>query len=235
MLVEDNYFHTAPNFWTMAPCGCNAFAYNYITDEPYTSANWLSQIVFFHCSHSHYNLFEGNWCPAHYNDFTASSQYSHSRNNSYVRERMLGWDANGPKTANTNCLSCEAHHDNICCAACVMGHVGTQNNYNQIFNVDSTTNSTLLRLGNYNTVNGLIPAAEVTALGGNTVAASYLHSSKPTWFGDRPWPWCDPTNYAQSNDPTNFPAGYRASYGVDPPSDGTPPALPLAPTNLQVT
>jgi MYXO-CTERM domain-containing protein len=81
--------------------------------------------------------------------------------------------------------------------------------------VDSTSDATLLRFSNYNTVDSAIPASE--ALGaGQALVASYLHSSKPRWFGNLPWPWVDPNNYAQSNNVQNLPAGYRAVNGVDP-------------------
>src|SRR2546425_2093528 len=69
----------------------------YFNDEPYQSATFLSQIVFFHGSHCHYNLFEGNWVATHYNDLSSSGNMSHSRNNLFVRQRMLGWDPSGPK------------------------------------------------------------------------------------------------------------------------------------------
>jgi hypothetical protein len=238
LLIIDNYFHDLPNIYPVFCTSGSAFAYNYFTNEPYQSATFLSQIVFFHGSHCHYNLFEGNWIPTHFNDLTADGNFSHSRNTLYVRQRLLGWDASGPKDTNCNCITLQNHHDNAVVAACVMGHTGTQNAYNgdggvgnnTIFNADSVSSSTLVRLNNYNTFNGGIPAAEVTALGGGTIAASYLFPTKPTFFGSLPWPWCDPSNYTQSNDPTNLPAGYRATNGKDPVT-GTAPS---APTNLRI-
>jgi hypothetical protein len=62
--IEDNYFHDCPNVMPMFGLNGSSFSYNYINDLPYDPSNWLSQIVFFHGSHNHYNLFEGNWCPA---------------------------------------------------------------------------------------------------------------------------------------------------------------------------
>jgi hypothetical protein len=241
LLVVNNYFHHLPNVFPMMATGGSAFAYNYFTDEPYQNATFLSQIVFFHGSHSHYNLFEGNWVATHYNDDTAIGNTSHSRNSLYVRERLLGWDPTGPKDNNTSCITLTNHHDNVTVAACVMGHSGTQTTYNDngtvgsnaIFNVNSVSDSTLARLGNYNTLNNGIPAAEQSALAGNTVAASYLFSAKPAWFGSLPWPWCDPSNYSQSNNPANLPAGYRAANGRDPAGSGA--IVPSAPTNLRIT
>jgi hypothetical protein len=242
LLIVDNYFHDLPNVWPILATSGSVFAYNYFTNEPYQSQTFLSQIVFFHGSHCHYNLFEGNWVATHFNDETASGNMSHSRNNLFVRQRMLGWDPAGPKTSNCHCITLQNHHDNVTVAACVMGHTGTQTSYasngtvgdpNSIFNVDATSAATLVRLGNYNTLNNAIPSAELTAMGGGTVAASYLYSSKPSWFNDRPWPWVDPAKYTQSNDPTSLPAGYRAINGRDPGPGTTVPA-PAAPTNVRI-
>jgi hypothetical protein len=240
LLIVNNYFHDMPNVWPVLVTSGSVFAYNYFSDEPYQSNTFLSQIVFFHGSHCHYNLFEGNWVATHFHDLTASGNLSHSRNNLFARQRMLGWDPNGPKSANCHCITLQAHHDNVTVAGCVMGHVGTQTQYlqtsgsvggtNSIFNADPVSLSTLLRLGNYNIVNSAIPAAEVAALAGGTVAASYLYPNKPAWFGNRPWPWVNPNNYAQSNDPQNLPAGYRAINGRDPVAT----TGPAPPTNVRV-
>jgi len=242
LLIVNNYFHDLPNVYPILATSGSAFVYNYFTNEPYQSATFLSQIVFFHGSHCHYNLFEGNWVATHYCDDTNQGNFSHSRNNLFVRQRMLGWDPAGPKDANCHCITLANHHDNVTVASCVMGHPGTQSQYtqlsgsvggtNSIFNVDSVSNSTLVRLGNYNTVNNGIPAAETSAMGGGTIAASYLYLSKPAWFGNLPWPWVDPSNFAQSDNPQSFPAGYRAINGHDP--TGTSATPPTAPTNLRI-
>ena len=97
LLIVDNYFHDLPNVWPILATSGSALPYNYFTDEPYQSNTFLSQIVFFHGSHCHYNLFEGNWVATHFNDETASGNQSHSRNNLFVRQRMLGWDPTGPR------------------------------------------------------------------------------------------------------------------------------------------
>lgn len=223
LLIEDNIFHDMPNVWPILATSGSAFAYNIVTNEPYATPTFLSQIVFFHGSHSHYNLFEGNWNPTHFNDLTASGNDAHSRNNIYFRQRMLGWDGNGPKDSNVNCITLQNHHDNVVIVGNVMGHTGTQTTYDStsggvgganIFNADLFSRSSMLRLGNYNTVNSAIPAGE--SISGKTLVTSYLHSSKPSWFASLPWPWVDSSNYNQSNDSTNFPAGYRFAFGQDP-------------------
>ncbi len=244
LLVEDNVFNTLPNVWPMIGTSRSAFAYNIFTNEPYQSANFLSQIVFHHGAHNHEMLFEGNWVPSHFNDLTASGNYSHSRNSLYFRQRMLGWDGNGPKDANCHCISFQTHHDNVTVAGCVMGHPGTQTQYqqtsgsvggvNSIFNYDSTSGASLVRKGNYNTVNNGINSGEALA-SGDALIPSYLHSSKPTWFGNLPWPWCDPGNFNQANITTNLPAGYRFAFKAEPPGVGTANQAPIAKASASIT
>ena len=151
---------------------------------------------------------------------------------------MLGWDPSGPKESNCHCITLQKHHDNVSVAGCVMGHANIQDIYqnnsggvggtNSIFNVEKVSRATLLRKANYNTVNNGIPTSE--SIGSQSLRTSYLYSQKPEWFGNRPWPWVDPQNFAQSNDPSSFPAGYRAINGEDPPNNQT---RPKAPTNLR--
>ncbi len=236
LLIEDNWFHDCPNVMPMFGLSGSAFSYNYINDLPYSPSNWLSQIIFFHGSHNHYNLFEGNWCASSYNDAGAGS-----RNTLWFRNRMRGWDPNGPKTSNTEAITLCLNHTNVVMAGNVLGENGYHTNLSttfsgsgdnfassSIYNVN--TAATFEKFGNYNTVNDAVPAAE--ALGGLIIPASYLYSSKPAWFGNLPWPWCNPLNFAQSNDYRNFPAGYRAANGVDSaPGTGQSPA---APTNLRI-
>lgn len=73
--------------------------------------------------------------------------------------------------------------------------------------------ATTIRKGNWYVLTGNIPAGE--SLGGDTLPASYFRATKPSWFGDRPWP---PYNSASPGTPAiaNIPAGYRYVYGVDP-------------------
>jgi hypothetical protein len=225
LLIEDNIFHDCPNVYPMMGVSGSVFSYNYITDLPYDPGSWLSQIVFFHGSHSHYNLFEGNWVAAHYLDSGAGS-----RNNVFFRQRMLGWDAaNGGKTGNTNCLSTESHQDNLVFAGNVLGKAGYHTSMSQIYNVDSTSNGTLRRIGNYNTVNNSIPSSEAIA-SGDSLVNSYVHTGKPSWFGDRPWPAFNPQDPGAASDST-LPAGYRYLNGGRNPPSAT--GAPAAPSNLR--
>jgi hypothetical protein len=234
LLIVNNEFTQTSNVYPILMTSGSVFAYNYCHDMNY--GEFQSQWVFDHGGADHFNLFEGNWIAGgHIMDGpTNGGNPSHSNSTLIVRERIEGYDAAGGATTNLNCLLYldQGSHRNVTVAACVLGTSGIQDGYNggsggttgegigYIFNVNSGTDATLLRLGNYNTFNAAIPSAETTALGGNTVATSYIYTSKPSWFGDRPWPWCDPSNPSQSNTYTNLPAGYRAANGEDPPAGG---------------
>jgi hypothetical protein len=231
-LIENNYFHDIPNVMPIMGGNGGVFSYNYVTNLPYWDSNgnpssWLSQIVFFHGSHNHYNLFEGNWFAATYCDAT-------SRNNVFLRNRMRAYDPTNSYTAsqpnrsqNTQCFSSTdpaggpGHDANLVIVGNVLGEDGLQTVYSggvqgstAIYAL-GTSAGTATRLWNYNTVNDAIPASEALP-GGTAIVTSYLYSSAPSWWGSLPWPWCDPTNFTQSNTATNFPAGYRAINGIWP-------------------
>ena len=233
LLIEDNYFHDIPNVMPMFGLSGSAFSYNYVNDLPYSPSGWLSQIVFFHGSHNHYNLFEGNWCASSYNDAGGGS-----RNNLWFRNRMRGWDAAGPKNGNTEPMSLCDNHSNVTMAGNVLGENGVHTSMQSVFsgednfpntviyNLHNTPAASIVKVGNYNTVNDGVPSTEAVGAG-DSLPASYLYSSKPAWFGSLPWPWCNPANFTQSNNYQSLPAGYRAANGRDPaPNDSTAPEPP---------
>jgi hypothetical protein len=229
LLIVNNVFTDTANVWPILMTSGSVFAYNYCYNMQYEA--FQSQWVFDHGGANHFNLLEGNWIAGqHYmDDPTNAGNPSHSKCLCIVRERIEGYDLLGGSTTNVNCLVfILAAAKDATIAGCVMGTSGVQDAYNggngsntgemigYIFNVNTATNATMLRLGNYNTFNGAIPSAETTAMDGGTIRDSYLYASKPSWFGACPWPWCDPSNFSQSNDPESLPAGYRETNGVDP-------------------
>lgn len=231
LLVEDNIWFTLPNLWPQVGTSGSVFSYNYFTNEPYVTPAFLSQIVLSHGAHDCYDLFEGNWIPTHFNDLTASGNLSHSRNMTYFRENLPGWDGNGPKTSNAHCISFQAHHDNATAADNYMGHAGTQTQYeqttggvggvNSIFNYDSAVSGTTLqRFGNWNIVDGGIHSGEGLS-GGQAFVNSYIYSSKPTYFASLTWPPNPSAATATLTDPTNIPAGFRFTFGSDPSTNST--------------
>lgn len=248
--IENNHIYQVSNCAMLLNMSGSVIAYNYCHDQRY--GNFNSQWIFFHGSHFHYNLFEGGWGSGHYMDEIAGGNSTQSRNTLYCRERMTGWDSadggNGAigTEANNVCLTHHLHHDNVTVAGCVLGTAGKQTEYETlvggapsttstgaIYRHDATTAATMERLGNYNFFNSAIPAGEALGVG-ETIADSYYLASKPLWFGNRPWPWCDPSNPTQSNDPENLPAAFRFIYNEDPPADEGPPSITNQPRSQSV-
>lgn len=226
-LIIDNYFHDAPNIMPMHGLGGSAFCYNYINDLPYSPTGQLSQIVFMHGEHNHYNLFEGNWCATSYNDPGGSSM-----NTTWFRNRMPGYDATGPKTSNTICFTICAGHNNFTIAGNVLGTTGIQagpvlNTFASSENCcqteyiyDINTSVTGLELfANWNIVTGGIPVSEQLP-GGDALVDSYLFAARPETIAHY-WPLMTDTNVANKSDTTSAPdllaAAYRsANSGAEP-------------------
>jgi PKD repeat protein len=75
---------------------------------------------------------------------------------------------------------------------------------------------------NGNTTISIIPEGASTS----DLRKSYYLTAKPPWYGDCPWPPYGPdigTTTAHLSQ-TNIPAGYRYTFGVDPPGTGSAPA-----------
>jgi hypothetical protein len=88
---------------------------------------------------------------------------------------------------------------------------------------DLDVGNTLIRKGNYNTINAAIPAGE--SAGGDTIPDSYYLSSKPAWFYGLTWPAFDSSNPGTLTLTASYeriPAGYRYINGIDPPADSPP-------------
>lgn len=94
---------------------------------------------------------------------------------------------------------------------------------------DSQVAATLIRHGNYDYKNAAIVWDASNP--DHAVPASLYYSSKPAYFGNRPWPAFDHENPGAAA-VTNIPAGYRYVNGVDPPSAGGDQTSPTAPANV---
>jgi PKD repeat protein len=80
---------------------------------------------------------------------------------------------------------------------------------------DLAVTNTIIRHGNWDAVNKSIVWDPANS--DHAIPASYYRNSKPTWFGNMPWPPYDPSATTAGNlSPTNIPAGYRFVYGIDP-------------------
>src|SRR5262249_36251149 len=147
----------------------------------------------------------------------------------------VGWEQG--KTSNTYAVALEAMNRDVNIVGNVLGKLGYHDTYEcanatcntdtaiyylgyegtggSLSGYDSMVPSTLLRHGNYDYATQSItwdPAITSTAL-----PPSLYLSAKPAWFGDRPWPAIDPFEPNAADDITRIPAGYRFTYGQDPP------------------
>ncbi len=100
---------------------------------------------------------------------------------------------------------------------------GTSNDWlpwsaNSFTEIDKDVINTLIRKGNYNYATNSVPDGE--SLGEDVAPNSLFRSSKPSWFGNCPWPAFSPTE-PNSASYESIPAGYRfVNDGADPPSAG---------------
>lgn len=76
--------------------------------------------------------------------------------------------------------------------------------------IDLLTKTNTLLLNNWDIVSNSIVNAT------NNLPTSLIYSSKPAWFGNRPWPAFDATMTLGSLSMTNIPAGFRFVFGTDP-------------------
>lgn len=197
-------------------------AYNVgVPPYPYSPDSFLAEFFFPHGGHSHHCLYEGNWVPNIYLDAIFGG------NNSaigIVGNRLPG--AGTTESGNLTPITLEVDMDDIVIIGNTLGVNGTQSVYTDgtvgaggsgILDIDSSAAGEIIR-NNYDTVNDGFQSG--TEIGSDTMRDSYIYSSKPDFFGDRPWPPYPPTlASAGATTYTNIPAGYRLIYGEWPPSE----------------
>jgi hypothetical protein len=236
-LIEDNIVHhTHTGITVNYGCSGNVIAYNYFFDgysdaqqEPSISAHGVCT---WQC------LFEGNYC---YNkllwDFTHGSAGSH---HTAFRNRILGLTANG--TGDQVPVSIERYNRGNNIIGNVLGVRGKHGTYAWVApggcggppavyrlgyyfnaNCDASTYDPPTVLGtlihaNYDVVtptnNGIVWDPSTPD---HTLPNSYYLASKPSWFGNLPWPPYSPAS-PTADAITNIPAGYRFTFGRDPAS-----------------
>ncbi len=238
--VEDNAFEAiyAPLLISYGACG-NLISYNYFTNM-FDNSTVMAACMWFHAGHASMNLMEGNYGTQIRGDyFHGSCGY-----NTVFRNVMTGWEPgnNENLTAinltvtnrNWNIVgnvfgSAGTQHatDSLCTNAYVdntVYSIGWNNNTYSLIN-DPVTVTTLYRHGNYDVVSKAVVWNSTNS--DHNIPASLCLSSRPSWFGNRPWPPFDP-NSPLTAFPTNIPAGYRYVYGVDPPPANTSVHPPVA-------
>ena len=214
--LENNMMYETPcALGLIASSGC-VISYNFATNFPYTQSNWLPECMMTHGGHVYFNLFEGNYVPSFWSDFT----HGNASYNVFARNRVTGWESG--KTGSTRPINLQENQNSYTEIGNLLGTAGYHTSYDStgdksIYNVDSGSAATIIRKGNWNTANNAVPSSE--SLGSDTVSTSYLYSSKPAWFGNRPWPPFN-TSSPSAAVATNLPAGYRYYYNSVPPSGG---------------
>jgi hypothetical protein len=230
--AEDNIFEkvTSPVVLEAGSEG-HVTAYNFCTNMYYTvSPDWLIESMTTHGAHGAFNLFEGNYTTNIYLDFIHGS----GSHNTLFRNRLIGWEQG--KSSNTYPIALEAMNHDVNVVGNVLGKAGYHTSYEcanapcdtsqAIYylgyqttsgtydaSYDTRVRSTLIRHGNYDVVHaGIVWDPNITT---TALPASEYRATKPPWFGDRAWPPIDPA--APSDDPTQIPAGYRFTFGQDPP------------------
>jgi hypothetical protein len=244
-LIENNIFDTITTpvaIW--GGSSGNIIAYNFTNNGRYdVSPAWLIEDMCMHGAHPTMNLFEGNYVTNTYWDFINGS----SSHQTAFRNRITGWGLNNGTSTYGDTFPCVAERNNRyeSWVGNILGTSGIQTQYaltgasssaqNYIYvlgyegtdhtdlsNYDPLVSTTVVKADNYNYAENKVDSSE--SIGSQTLPDSFYLTSKPSWWGNLlSWPWVDPTNPSHSI-PTNIPAGYRFTYGVDP--VGTATATP---------
>lgn len=225
-------------------------------NDPAANVNWMiNDFLGNHGAHPFYNLFEGNvgvqgrpdstWGSGSHttwfrNAFSGSDHYSPPSSARTGTAPAAQWEA-----LNNYAISIDAQQvsNNVVANRLgsawltVNGAVALRTNgsngkaearFNFGSNEDTFLNATPFNTAifscNYSVKNG---TQQFNSNPDHAPVNSYFRGSKPTWFGNCPWPPVEPST-GGSFSATNVPAGYRFYYGVDPPTSGpdvTPPVI----------
>ena len=209
-LIENNIFNLTRHSVVMEGGGSgNVIAYNYSKDpHDSDSPTWLSGDMITHGAHPYMNLFEGNFAANFENDNTWGS----SSHNTYLRNH-----ANRSRSLTTTlaqrAIDVQANNHYMNFVGNVLGPTtgggtegpgtacgiqpidwrafgcntpsGTENPP-----TDSTVLPTILRHGNYSYASG--NTQWDSGISNYNIPVSYYLSSRPAFFGDKPWPLFGP-------------------------------------------
>jgi hypothetical protein len=225
-LIENNIFqHIVAGVMLNGASVGTVAAYNYTIDDYYTtSTNYMMAGIEPHGAAVDFDLFEGNVSDSFDGDDIHGPQYL----DTLFRNRLYGADlADLSRTNHTVAVELDEMHRFFNVIGNVLGDPGFTVNYAgadptiymlgetdwSAWNAapDALTTSTLLRWGNYDTVNaatewstsdvptsltGAAAAFDNSAPASQTLPASFFLSSKPSWWitpwGTPPWPAIGP-------------------------------------------
>jgi hypothetical protein len=219
LVVNNIYQHVTAPIMTGNSAGL-VVAYNYMTDMYYTVSNWMiSGMVGGHDAGNGMNLFEGNVT----NAFLMDNYHGTGNFATVFRNRLIGTE--GTKTSNTLAVNLFAYNRYVNVVGNVLGTAGYHSRYEtsqaasggsadrSIYVLgysgvgssttsglpyDGMVGSTLLRWGNYDSVNNQslwrtteVPSG-VTTPPSQTLPPSMFLSARPAWWGSMPWPAIGP-------------------------------------------
>lgn len=225
-LIENNIFqHITAPMMNVGATG-SVYGYNFSTDDYYTAADWMQSSSYHHAPGVSFLLWEGN----DGSGLTADQVHGTSHFITAFRNRYHGWEPG--KTSQTvaihvytfnryfnsvgNVLGTDAYHNNYSSQASSQTGGSSTNCTRSIYALgwgsncetgslpsDPKVASTMVRWGNYDTVNDAARflAAEVPSgdpnhpnpvPSGTTLPNSFYLSAKPAFLGSTPWPAIGP-------------------------------------------
>ncbi len=227
-ITEDKY----ESGFLMESVTGSAFAYNYSTNcHSTTGGNMASGDCNSHGGNNSMNLLEGN----SFIQVSLDNGWGSAYGFVLLRNRIRGWDEVGSNYGNyVAAIDDYSMNRFMNFAGNVLGTSGKNTTYeshstgnNLVWltqisisgyapSPDPVVSTSMIRAMNWDSAtstNGGLVSAGYTS---GDLPASFLYSSKPSYFGTLAWPPVDPTQVAYSSSITNLPAGYRRVYGADP-------------------
>ena len=188
-LVENNqFYHVVAPVMMNGPASGNVFAYNYLTAQYYSpSAGWQTDAFRSHGAHPVMNLFESNWVVGRMN---MDATWGSSSHNTFFRNRNTQ-DPQRPSAAWNYSLYAKSNYYNM--VGNVIGTAGFETAYlststKSIYGIASAVYGTLTHANWDSVTNGVVWDGSKD----RSLPASMYLSSKPSWWGNTPWPAIGP-------------------------------------------
>ncbi|MCG2777799.1 MAG: glycoside hydrolase family 55 protein [Desulfobacterales bacterium] len=194
-LIENNIFYRLRHSMILEYGGCgNVFGYNYSKDpinENGDNTDWLMSDMSLHGGHPYMNLFEGN-IAAH---IDMDNYLGSSSHNTFFRNHI---ERKSIPTVKYGLWAVEIQKNNlyenvvgnVLCTPGATGAVWRIGRDRLTKTTDPRVAATLLRHGNYDYISG--STQWDSNISDHNLPNSYYLDSKPSFFGDLPWPMIGP-------------------------------------------
>lgn len=194
-LIENNIFYRLRHSMIMEYGGCgNVFGYNYSKDpinENEDNTDFLMSDIAIHGGHPYMNLFEGN-IAAHIDmdNYLGSSSHNTFFRNHIERKSIptVKYGLRAVEIQKNNLY--ENVVGNVLCPPGATGAVWRIGRDRLTKTTDPRVAATLLRHGNYDYISG--STQWDSNISDHNLPNSYYLDSKPSFFGDVPWPLIGP-------------------------------------------